>query len=265
MSKHNKSRSQGNPRGLRTSDAREVSSPGKQARPNGGRPTSTQPLQKVADLVLSDGREQVEQLAHQATDLATHAAKATANTMTRATRATRDAVARTGTAALAMVRANPVPIALAGVGVACAGIGVSWLIMSKAKSTAHARPQSDSQSGGAASHDGSKHDGTVKPLANGAAAKASDLAHRAGAQATQLELQLETMVKRHPIATGAALLAVGAAIGLAIPRTLLEDTWIGQQRDRLMASARKVVNGVWDKGKVLAQQAVQEAASITPA
>ncbi len=69
------------------------------------------------------------------------------------------------------------------------------------------------------------------------------------------------MIKQHPIAAGAALLAVGAAIGLAIPRTLLEDTWIGHERDRLMASARKLVDGVFDKGKVLAKQVVQD---ITP-
>ncbi len=154
MSNQNKSRGQGNPRGLRTSDARGMKMPAKQARPNSGLPTNTQPLQQVAELGLSDGKEQVGQLAQQATDIATHAAKATANTVTRVTRATRDALGRTGTAALAMARANPVPLALTGIGVACAGIGVSWLLMSK----------------------------------GGAAPKASDLAHRAGAQATQRKL-----------------------------------------------------------------------------
>lgn len=262
MPNQNKSRIQENQRRPRPSDERAMKSSASHSRSSKGAASGSnaqrgnaQREESGARLVLEDAKEQVEQLAHQATDMATNAAKTTAQAVTRATRATGEAIGKTSEAALEMARANPVPLALTGLGVICAGIGLSWLIASNVSGGARKRQTAS---------DGERREGisngveTVKALASDASAKVSNLAQRTGAQAMQLEQRFEAMIQEHPIVAGATLLAVGAALGFAVPRTALEDSWIGQERDRLMKSARNLVEGVMDKGKALAEHVLPD-------
>lgn len=271
-SQNNTSRNQANQRRARALEARETKASTSVAKassamsPNARREANPQREERVQrggpeanaeHSVLRDAKEQVEQIAHQATDMASNAGKVTAKAVTRATRATGEALGKAGEAALALARTNPVPLALAGIGVACAGIGVSWLIASHASGGSRSRQTSG---------EGKRRDGdamsegmeTIKSVAHDATEKVSGLAQRAGAKAMQLEEQLETVIKEHPIAAGATLLAVGAAIGLAVPRTAIEDSWIGHERDRLMAIARDLFHSVMDKGKALAEHVMPE-------
>lgn len=49
------------------------------------------------------------------------------------------------------------------------------------------------------------------------------------------------MIEDHPMVTGAVLLALGAALGAALPRTEVEDRAFGAERDRLMDQASRLL------------------------
>ena len=49
------------------------------------------------------------------------------------------------------------------------------------------------------------------------------------------------MIEEHPMITGAVLLALGAALGAALPRTDIEDSAFGAERDRLMEQANRML------------------------
>jgi hypothetical protein len=90
---------------------------------------------------------------------------------------------------------------------------------------------------------------------------ATDLAHRASDQAAHLkeyagdrahyvadrsregyhfaEDKFESTLEENPLALGAVALAIGAAIGLAIPRTERENKMFGEYREQLFDTARE--------------------------
>lgn len=150
--------------------------------------------------------------------------------------------------ALKSVKDNPMPYALAGAGVVCAGAGITWLILSSAK--AAAQPSAGS---GEASKLAMPSMNQAKKTMKRAGEKASQLAHDAVEGGKKLEQSVEDVVREHPIAVGAALIATGAAIGLALPRTVLEDTWLGRERDHLVSSAQRLAKDAVSKVESVAK------------
>lgn len=69
---------------------------------------------------------------------------------------------------------------------------------------------------------------------------ASDLGHRAYEQ-------YDHHIEEHPLAVGAVALAVGAAVGMAIPSTRYEAELIGDKRDELLDKASQKVSGFVDE------------------
>jgi hypothetical protein len=67
--------------------------------------------------------------------------------------------------------------------------------------------------------------------------RAVELAHDAGEGLYRAEETLEETYVANPLPFGAVALAVGAAIGLALPHTEREDAWMGEAKDRLLKSA----------------------------
>ena len=66
-----------------------------------------------------------------------------------------------------------------------------------------------------------------------------------------------------PIWYGAVALAVGAAVGLMLPSTKLEDTWLGETRDRMMTEAEVMAEEAARRAQQVIEQVkpeVQEAA-----
>ena len=63
--------------------------------------------------------------------------------------------------------------------------------------------------------------------------RAEDLAMRGGRKAADFH-------DRQPLFSGAVALALGAAIGGMLPRTQMEDDWMGDESDRLMDEAERV-------------------------
>lgn len=162
--------------------------------------------------------------------------------------------------ALKTVKENPMPFALAGAGVVCAGAGLTWYLMSHAKSAMEDAGEGAAR--GARSMPAMPAmpamkdiGGSVKKATRAAGERASQLAHDALESGKKLEQSVEDVVREHPIAVGAALLATGAAIGLAIPRTSLEDGWLGRERDHLVSSAQQLAKGAVQKVESFAKQA----------
>lgn len=80
---------------------------------------------------------------------------------------------------------------------------------------------------------------------------------------------LEDAIEEQPLVLGALALAVGAAVGGALPRTRTEDEWLGAESDRLKRAAREtaerqaekamaVAGAVVDEGTKMADEAVSE-------
>jgi hypothetical protein len=95
---------------------------------------------------------------------------------------------------------------------------------------------------------------SMRRTGEAAGAKVSQLAQEAMTQTKRMEQSVEDVVREHPIAVGAALLATGAAIAMAIPRSTLEDTWLGRERDQVVSSAQKLAQGAMQKAQSFAKQ-----------
>jgi len=162
--------------------------------------------------------------------------------------------------ALQSIKSHPLPYALAGVGVACAGAGLTWLLLSAAKHATDEngnavdlphRLQASLKDVGQSVKGASK---SVMRATESTNAKVSQLAHDAFESSKRIEQSVEDVVREHPYVVGAALLATGAAIALAMPRSVLEDTWIGRERDQVVSSAQKIAKGAVEKAQSIAKQ-----------
>jgi hypothetical protein len=167
--------------------------------------------------------------------------------------------------ALQSIKSHPLPYALAGVGVACAGAGLTWLLLSAAKHATDENgnaldlPHRLQASMKDARHSMKDAGKSVMRATESANAKVSQLAHDAFESSKRIEQSVEDVVREHPIAVGAALLATGAAIALAMPRSVLEDTWIGRERDQVVSSAQKIAKGAVAKAQSFAKQVATSA------
>jgi len=95
-------------------------------------------------------------------------------------------------------------------------------------------------------------------LAHQAHDVAGRVAETARSQATRLEEGIQATLRGNPIAVGAAALALGAAIGIALPRTRPEDELLGGTRDEVIHRARDMAQDAANavaqaSGKVAAQ------------
>jgi hypothetical protein len=169
--------------------------------------------------------------------------------------------------ALQSIKSNPMPYALSALGVACAGAGLAWLLVGAKK---HAfdeqgnaldlphRLQATMKDAQSSVVGASK---SMRRTSEAASAKVSQLAHDAMTQTKRIEQSVEDVVREHPIAVGAALLATGAAIAMAIPRSTLEDTWLGRERDQVVSSAQKLAQGAMQKAQSFAKQVTSSSTS----
>lgn len=98
----------------------------------------------------------------------------------------------------------------------------------------------------------------VGQLVHGAQDGAGDLVHyaqdHAGQMAQQARRTLQSTFDENPLALGAVALALGTAVGLALPATEIENEWMGDARDQLMERAGEVAHESLGK----AQQAVEQ-------
>ena len=78
--------------------------------------------------------------------------------------------------------------------------------------------------------------------------------------------QYDTYIEENPLAVGAVALAIGAAVGFAIPSTSYEGQVLGPVRQNLIEQASEKASDLIDKGKDLVSEAsknISEAAAAT--
>ena len=74
--------------------------------------------------------------------------------------------------------------------------------------------------------------------------------------------QAVDLFEDHPLIAGALAVAVGAALGAALPRSRTEDKYFGEQSDHLFDEAERIYREERDKLGKVAQAATDEAKTI---
>ncbi len=64
--------------------------------------------------------------------------------------------------------------------------------------------------------------------------------------------EFQRYLQENPLTVGAMTFAIGAAVGLSLPRSEKEDQWLGETRDRLFADAKETVQELIPKAKEVA-------------
>lgn len=113
---------------------------------------------------------------------------------------------------------------------------------------------------------------TVGNLTDQVQETAGNLASGAQYQAQRLEDRFQRAMRENPLAVGAAAVALGAVVGLAIPETQQENEWMGEARDTVVEKAQSAaqdtmqkVQGVAEQAGQAAQQAAREQGLTQPA
>jgi ElaB/YqjD/DUF883 family membrane-anchored ribosome-binding protein len=180
-----------------------------------------------------------------------------------------------GSSIVETVQRNPVPAALIG-------IGLGWLLMSGRKQSASQpsfpsqkryayrdvgldpyRGQYQEQSGspvgqalGQAQQTAGQVQQTAQQVVGQAQQQAGQLATGAQQQAQQAASGFQQLLQENPLTVGVVGLALGAAVGLAIPETQAEDQLMGQARGTLMDKAQQTAQDTAQKVQNIAQEAV---------
>ena len=164
----------------------------------------------------------------------------------------------TGSAVGNVVYRNPVPFALMG-------LGLGMFIVSRVRNAdgrtmpSYSR-ESDREMGyGMATP---RSAGTARQAtknANGlvhtTGEKISNLGHQAQEGAMWAGRSFQRLVKENPLAVGAAAVAVGAAVGLALPSTRIEQEYMGEASEKIVDKAQQVARDAMDKVKSATQPA----------
>jgi hypothetical protein len=182
-----------------------------------------------------------------------------------------------------MVRGqNPIPYALIG-------IGAAWLLASNRSSrrwngrdyteydaswdtsTSYTSSEDEFASpyAGAAFADESGRSGGLGRATSDARRRAADAsrqaAERARRAASRARSRFDMMLHDNPMALGIAALAAGALVGAALPRTEVENEYMGETRDHLIDNARTMategVESVKQTAKETLSDTVEKAAS----
>ena len=94
---------------------------------------------------------------------------------------------------------------------------------------------------------------TASDLVHGTTATVSNLGHQTKEGALWAGRGLQRLVNENPLAVGAAAIAVGAAVGLALPKTQLEHEYMGEASEKLVDKAQQVARDAMDKVKSATQ------------
>lgn len=166
-------------------------------------------------------------------------------------------VRQTSRSVMSTIRENPVPAAFVG-------IGLAWLFLGRragegrVSTRAIQRGAGDVASRvGEMAHEAQATLGekvhqagdmahqaqvTIEEKAHRAGEAVSHFASDLGERSRRLENRAEQVYRDNPIAVGAAVLAVGTAVGMAIPISRKEDQWMGRARDQVVHKAQELAH-----------------------
>ncbi|MEP6704039.1 MAG: DUF3618 domain-containing protein [Acidobacteriota bacterium] len=115
---------------------------------------------------------------------------------------------------------------------------------------------------------GSAYDSVTGAVTN-AYSGAGDIANRAydrvGAYGNVVQEKYDEYLDENPLALGALAVAVGAAVGFAIPSTRYEGKLMGEARETLIERAQEAAGSLVDKAKQVAGEAAQTVKQETQA
>jgi ElaB/YqjD/DUF883 family membrane-anchored ribosome-binding protein len=94
---------------------------------------------------------------------------------------------------------------------------------------------------------------TANEFAHDTAERVSHLGHQAKEGALRAGRGFQRMARENPLAMGAAAVAVGAAVGLALPTTRIEHEYMGEASEKLVDKAQQVAREAMDKVKTATQ------------
>jgi ElaB/YqjD/DUF883 family membrane-anchored ribosome-binding protein len=189
-------------------------------------------------------------------------------------RDTVDRAKSAGRRASDIVRENPIPAAMVG-------LGLGWLVWN---TFANGRTANDNA--GSADSYGTEPDlgdrardatqslaetgrnaaHRVADRAGHLASSAADTAAAVGSKVSRTTRaqsdRLEQVFNESPLIMGSAALAIGVAAGLLIPETRKESELVGEQRDKLVGRARKVIADKSEQVEHVAERVITEAKSV---
>jgi ElaB/YqjD/DUF883 family membrane-anchored ribosome-binding protein len=170
----------------------------------------------------------------------------------------------TGSSVGNVVYANPIPFALMG-------LGLGMFIVSRVRNADGRTRRSyghelDSEMGYGMAKPRSagmrrEATNTGDSLLHTTAEKVSHLGHQAQEGAMWAGRGFQRLVTENPLAVGAAAVAVGAAVGLALPSTRLEKEYMGEASEKIVDKAQQVARDAMDKVKSATQPAQPESPS----
>jgi len=155
-----------------------------------------------------------------------------------------DTARNAGSSVVEMIQHNPMPAALMAT-------SIGWLLMSNRQSR-ESRPFMEQRSeyergtdySGLRSYDetsqgseGSRSTGRVQRTTEG----------------------IQRTLQQNPVAAGAVSLGLGAALGLLLPESRLENEWMGETRNRLVDKAQETAQDIGMKVQIVAEEAVEAA------
>jgi len=153
-------------------------------------------------------------------------------TASRTTQQAMDYTRDTASSVADRMRQHPIPLALIA-------IGAGWLLSSQGRS------RKADRHGREYDRDDQRFTSGAVTGASGAAQTtsrameyASDSARSMRHMAQRRQTQVERMVRQNPLLVGAGALLLGAAFGLAVPETEVENEWMGEARDNVVDRAR---------------------------
>jgi ElaB/YqjD/DUF883 family membrane-anchored ribosome-binding protein len=165
-----------------------------------------------------------------------------------------DVAGQTGDVAsrfLRMLSENPVPAALAG-------ISLGWLYMQSNSQGRGRLHEARHVAGDVASQAGD----TVGRLAESAGETVGNVAEGVKYQASETQTQFQRMLMENPLAVGAIAVAVGAAVGLAVPETPQEHQLMGAARDKLVDRAQSVAQDTLQRVQQATGDAMQRVEDV---
>ena len=94
---------------------------------------------------------------------------------------------------------------------------------------------------------------TASGLMHGTTETVSNLGHQAKEGALRAGRGFQRLMNENPLAVGAAAVAVGAAVGLALPSTRIEQEYMGEASEKIVDKAQQVARDAMDRVKTAAQ------------
>ncbi len=98
---------------------------------------------------------------------------------------------------------------------------------------------------------------TAGNIASGTMETAGNIAGQAQYQATRLEDGFQRVLRESPLAVGAVTLALGTAVGLALPQTTRENQLMGEARDSLLERAQDFAQETVEKVQGVAAEVTE--------